>query len=482
MNHGKSGRSLTAATIFFFLAIAGLLLAACQGAPAAAPAPTAPPPATPPPAHTPAPPTVTPLPTPTAVPTAVPGVLYVDAAQDLGAVDRSVYGSNFGPWVALRPETLPLAYDAGVTVLRYPGGAWGDQNDLQAYQIDQLVELARKMGAEPYIHVRFLDSSPGKAAGIVQYANVTKGYNIRYWSIGNEPSLYEAAGEPWTAAAFAAEWRRFAASMRAVDPTIVLVGPETHQFNGTPNVDPRDSTGADWLRTFLAANGDLVDIVSVHRYPFPNNAERTSATPAELLADTAEWSELPRRLRAAVRETTGRDLPIAITEFNSHWSNSISGATTPDSFLSALWLGDVLGRLVRERVELANQFLLASGGESGFGLLARTEPRPAYFVYQLYKQFGDELVTASADAPAVSLYAARRSSDAALTLMAINLTDEAVTRPLRLVGFTPGDAAQVWRFDAEHQAAQLADQPLADGTAVTLPPQSMTLYVLQPAQ
>lgn len=475
MNHVKSGRSLIVVTAVFFLAVAGFLLGACQGAPAA---PAATPSVTP----SPAPPTATPLPTPTAVPTAVPGVLYVDAAQALGPIDRSVYGSNFGPWVALRPETLPLAYDAGVTVLRYPGGAWGDQNDLQAYQIDQLVELARAMGAEPYIHVRFLDSSPGKAAGIVQYANVIKGYNIRYWSIGNEPSLYEAAGEAWTAADFAAEWRRFAASMRAVDPTIVLVGPETHQFNGTPNVDPRDSTGADWLRTFLAANGDLVDIVSVHRYPFPNNAARTSATPAELLADTAEWSELPRRLRAVVRETTGRDLPIAITEFNSHWSNSIGGATTPDSFLSALWLGDVLGRLARERVELANQFLLTSGGESGFGLLARTEPRPAYFVYQLYKQFGDELVTASADAPGVSLYAARRSSDEALTLMAINLSDAAVTRPLRLAGFTPAGAAQVWRFDAEHQAAQLADQPLADGAEVTLAPQSMTLYVVQPAQ
>jgi len=419
-----------------------------------------------------------PLPTWTPIPTPAPGVLHVDASADLGTINPAVFGSNFGPWVALRPETLPLAETSGVTVLRFPGGAWGDQNDLQAYQIDQFVDLARRMGAEPYIHVRFLHSSPGVAAGIVQYANVVKGYNIRYWSIGNEPSLYEAEGEPWPAAEFAAEWRRFALSMRAVDPDILLVGPETHQFNGTPAVDPRDSTGADWLRTFLEVNGDLVDIVSVHRYPFPNNARRTSASPAELLANSAEWSQIPRNLRAAVREVTGRDLPIAITEFNSHWSNSISGATTPDSFLSALWLGDVLGRLLRERVELANQFLLASGGESGFGLLARTEPRPAFFVYQLYKQFGDSLVYSAAGAPGVSLYVARRTADNALTLMAINLNEEAVTLPLQLTGFTPAGDAQVWRFDAEHDAEQVEDQPLADGTEITLPPQSMTLFVV----
>ena len=458
---------------------AWLTLTACNSAPTKPAATSVPATATPMPSATvDAPPTVAPLPTWTPIPTPRPGVLHVDATVDLGSINPAVYGTNFGPWVALRPETLPLAETAGVTVLRYPGGAWGDQNDLQAYQIDQFVDLARKMGAEPYIHVRFLDSSPGIAAGIVQYTNVVNDYDIRYWSIGNEPSLYEAEGEPWNAADFAAEWRRFALSMRAVDPDILLVGPETHQFNGTPNVDPQDSTGADWLRTFLDVNGDLVDIVSVHRYPFPNNARRTSALAEELLANSAEWSQIPRNLRRVVRETTGRDLPIAITEFNSHWSNSIGGATTPDSFLSALWLGDVLGRLIQERVELANQFLLVSGGESGFGLLARTEPRPAYYVYQLYKQFGDQMVYASADAPGVSIYAAQRSVDDALTLMTVNLTDEAVTIPLQLNGFTPAGDAQVWRFDAAHQAEQIADQPLADGTEIALPPQSMTLFVV----
>jgi hypothetical protein len=61
--------------------------------------------------------------------------------------------------------------------------------------------------------------------------------------------------------------------------------------------------------------------------------------------------------------------------------------------------------------------------------------------------------------------------------MAVNLQDEAVTIPLQLNGFTPAGAAQVWRFDAGHQAEQVADQPLADGTEITLPPQSMTLFV-----
>ena len=205
--------------------------------------------------------------------------------KSLGRSTRCIFGSGYGPWVSLRPETLPLAEQAGITIIRYPGGAWGDNNELQTYQIDQFVDLARRMGAEPYIHVRFPNSTPEEAAAIVRYANVEKGYGIRYWSIGNEPSLYEKAGFPWTAEQYAQEWRNFAAAMRAVDPTIVLIGPEVHQFTGTPNVDPKDSTGADWMRTFLRIAGDKVDIVSFHRYPFPATSERRSATIPELRAD-----------------------------------------------------------------------------------------------------------------------------------------------------------------------------------------------------
>ena len=250
-----------------------------------------------------------------------------------------------------------------------------------------------------------------------------------------------------------------------------------HQFTGTPNVDPRDSTGADWMRTFLKTNGDKVDIVSFHRYPFPNTAERRSATIAELRADAATWDDIVRRLRSVIREETGRDLPVAITEFNSHWSQAISGEATPDSLFSAIWLGDVLGRLIRQKVEVATQFLLVSGGESGFGILEKYGPRPAYFTYQMYKMFGDQLVYAASGDPTVSIYAAKRD-DGALTLMAVNLNDETVIRPLQLTGYTPAGAAQVWRFDAEHQAEQVEDQVLADGAEITLPPQSMTLFVV----
>lgn len=428
-------------------------------------------------------PTLAPLPTLTPIPTPAPGVLSVDASQDLGPISPEVFGSGYGPWVSLRPETLPLAEQAGVSVLRYPGGEWGDSNTLQTYQIDQFVDLSRRLGAEPYIHVRLPDCTPEQAAETVRYANLEKGYAIKYWSIGNEPSLYQGHNDrtEWDTAHFNEQWRAFAQAMMAVDPTILLLGPETHQFTGKPDSDPKDKAGADWMVEFLKANGDMVDIVTFHRYPFPNNAERTAATVDDLRANSPEWDEIIRRLRALIREHTGRDLPVGVTEFNSHWSGATAGEATPDSHFSAIWLGDVLGRLIRQKVDLATQFLLVSGSENGFGLLAKYEPRPAYFAYQMYKLFGDQLVYTSSDDPHVSIYASRRD-DGRLTLMMINLGDEAVTKPLNLAGFSPVGTAEVWRFDAEHQAEMIGRQPVANGAKLTLPPQSMTLYVLAEAQ
>lgn len=460
-------------------------LSGCSAAPTATPTalpavtPTAVTPTAAAPTHTPAPaPSPTPvlLPTWTAIPAPVADGVFVDPGVDLGAISPYIFGSNYGPWVSLRPETLPLAEEAGITHLRWPGGAFGDQNDATPRQVDQFVALARRLGAEPYIHVRFLDSTPEKAAELVRYANVEKGYQIRYWSIGNEPSIYEPAGEPWTAETFALEWRKFADAMKAVDPTIQLLGPETHQFTGTPDVDPKDSTGRDWLRTFLAINGDLVDVVTVHRYPFPNNAARTSATPEELLADPDRWNQIVRNLREVVRTETGRDLPVGITEFNSHWTSAAGGETTPDSFLSALWFGDVLARLIQERVEFADQFILVTTSSSGLGALGPYAARPPYYVFRLYREFGAQQVLASSSDPNITAIAARRD-DGALTLMLINRSAESITLPLTIAGSAPGTQADVWRLDAEHNAEIVGTQPLEPSGAVTLPGRSMTLLV-----
>ncbi len=467
-----------------------LVLAACGGAPRPSATEVATPLATSPssptasapsstPAQSPTPaatPTSEPAPAPSPTPAPPPNTQLVDPGHDLGPISPYVYGTNFGPWLGLRPETLRMAYYSGITIIRWPGGEWGDRNDIQLSQLDAFVDLARKIGAEPYIHVRFMNGTPEKAADVVRYANIEKGYNIKFWSIGNEPSLFEqwqGVDKKWDTASFNQEWRKFADAMKAADPTILLLGPETHQFTGNAAWDPKDSKGLDWMRQFLKTNGDKVDIVSFHRYPFPNNASRSAAKIPDLRSNAPAWNGIIQNLRRMIREETGRDLPVALTEFNSHYSSAIGGEATLDSHYNAIWLGDVLGRLISEKVEVVTQFALSGK----FGLLESYNARPSYYPYQLYQRFGREQVYAASGVTDVSVYAARRA-DGALSIILINLGDAEVTAPLAIQGGAPAAQAEVFLFDQAHKAEQVEPLAVSAQTNVTLPSQSIMLLVI----
>ena len=416
------------------------------------------------------------LPTLTPVPTAYPQILYVDAAESRGPISPYVYGANYGPWVTVTVEMQPYAEKSGITYLRFPGGEWGDQNNLTELQIDRFVAYAQNLGAEPKINVRMPGGTPEEAAELVRYANIEKGYKIRYWSIGNEPNLYTNMYEPFDTVRYNRVWREMATAMRAVDPEIMLIGPGTSQYTGT-DADPKDENGLDWMREFLIANGDMVDIVGIHRYPFPESMTGATQTIADLRENTQEWDHIIPTLRATIRELTGKDLPVAVSEINSDWTHATGGDSTTDSYYNAIWWGDVLGRLMTQKVDIVAYFLLtspASGG--GYGLLARYEPRPTYFTYQIYQKFGEELLYSSSDIEHVSVYAAKRE-DGALTIILINLADEEKSVPLKIDNF-PAGTAEVWQLSPEIQAEKIDSVELSAEYTLTLPAQSITLYVL----
>ena len=277
----------------------------------------------------------------------------MNGAQELGPISPYIFGSAYGPWVNIPIDfVMPAAETSGVTYLRYPGGEWGDRNDLRDYHIDRFIDLTKRMGAAPQINVRLPGGSPEAAAELVRYSNIINDYNIRYWAIGNEPDLYSShiVHEDYDIVRYNKEWREMAEAMLAIDPDIILLGPGTSQFTGNPETDPKDVAGRDWVREFLLANGDLVDIVAVHRYPFPTSMAGPPTTIDDLRRNSSEWDTIIPNLRALIQDTLERDLPIAITDVNSHWSHAVGGEATPDSFYNAIWWADVLGRMIQQKV------------------------------------------------------------------------------------------------------------------------------------
>lgn len=470
------------------LLVAGCARQAGNASPAVAAVPA--PPATPEAEVAAAPPTTAPAAFPVVDPAdwpaADPETLAVDANIRSGPISPLLFGSNTGPWSAVPFDLLDEAKAARITLLRFPGGEFADRNVVLPSHIDSFIKLCRQLGAEPSIHVRLREGTPEAAAEMVRYANIEKGYGVRYWAVGNEPNLYPP-DDVYTPKRIAADWRALAEAMRAVDPDIILMGPEV---TGYMPARPGDTFGAEAravMKAFLEVNGDLVDVVTIHHYPFPISSAAPPPAIDELAASALLWDPMLVDLKSMIRETTGRDIPIGMTEFNANWSKQSGGEATPDSIPGALWLADVLGRLIRNQATIGTQFALQSGPVIGpFGLLDRAAVRPQYYVYPLYARFGPELVYAAVGGPAgphptVTAYAARNDAGA-LTLLVINRGQTAAEFTLSLAGHA-GGAAQIYRLDAERVGAGSAAAPagtaeLADGMTLAAPPLTATLYVL----
>lgn len=410
-----------------------------------------------------------------------PGTIVVDADVDLGPISPLIYGSNHGPWTAVPAGLMDYALDSKVTNLRWPGGEWGDKNDIKEYQIDQFMTFLDQMGAIPTISVRMVEGTPAAAAELVRYSNIENDYDVKYWSIGNEPTLYE--GRPdvdsFDTERFNREWRAIAEAMKAVDPDIVLLGPELHgTYTSNFDTNPKDSSGRDWMVEFLEANGDMVDIVTYHRYPYPESVSSGNATIEELRQELPEWNRTVRYLRTLIQEKTGRDLPIGVTETNSHWNHAVMGEATPDSHFNAIWWADALGRMIDEDVFIANYFLLGgTGGGAPFGLLAPpNDVRPTYYVYQLYSRFGSQQVYASSGVSGLSVYAAT-ADDGQLTIIIVNTEDTALTASLDVAGMNTANAVR-WLLDATHNAEDMGTQAITAEEEISFPGQSVTLYVI----
>jgi PKD repeat protein len=133
-------------------------------------------------------------------------------------------------------------------------------------------------------------------------------------------------------------------------------------------------------------------------------------------------------------------------------------------------------------------------GREGLDFGARwTTPDPStptYKAMKLYRNydgakstFGDTSVAATVPNPdSLAAFAAVRSSDGALTLMLIN-KDPANATPVtvNLASFASSGVAHAWQLTSANATAHLADTSLSGASlSVTVPAQSVTLYVIPP--
>lgn len=461
----------------------------------------------------------------TAVTTAPPGAhaapspaattVDVDVRAGLATVPDTAIGVNHAIWDAElgSPAVADLLKNAGVRMLRYPGGSyadiyhWRDHTAPGGYvapgtDFDTFMAAAKRTGAQPMIIANYGTGTPQEAADWVRYANVTKGYDATYWTIGNENYGNGHYGADWEAdehadkspKEYAANVVAYAEAMKAVDPDIKVGAVLTMPGNWPDGLVGTGDQGT-WNSEVLTRAGHVIDFVDVHWYP-------GGSTAAEALSRTEHIADAVHLLRGQIDAYAGANagrIGISMTETNV----DVGRNTQP----GALFLADVYSGLLEQGVftvqwwnvhngigtvstvagqtDYGDYGLLSSGGCTADGAVCEPPlntpfaPYHALSVMGSFARPGDQFVRAGTDDPLVTAHAVRRSNGELAVLLVNKDPEREHTVDLNYHGWTPGAAAPtVTTFTNGADAVRTTTTGTATGQ--TLAPYSLTLLTLRP--
>jgi hypothetical protein len=370
--------------------------------------------------------------------------------------------ASYGDYVAGTDKLMAATTPALMRI----GGYNNDANTPDPFDdaaLDAAAAYAKAIGAEPILQVPLLADTngntptPATAAAMVQYANVTKKYGFKYFSIGNEPDLYSTEGAVansmmpaipgYTPADYCASAKAYVAAMKTVDPTIHIVGPDL-AFHYV--------AGNDWLTPILQGCGDLFDVVTIHRYPF----EAAQATLAAAAADPAALRATITSVRALMQAAGYGDKPLGLTEMNIVYDATPVGdelAASPGTVPSALWLADVVGTALDMGLWTAAVWDISDDPSYSLGLIGAPPshtPRPEYYAYALYgAHFGSTLASVTSAPPGIDAHASRNAAGNATIVLAINWNTSLSSLSFEVTGLSKKPAAALYVLPGLSMAA-----------------------------
>ena len=332
--------------------------------------------------------------------------ITVDAAKPLGPVKKYLFGHNVesadprgiftdtfnaktfdkqyirnaeGFWdpVAQKPcmPVVDLAKTTGMTMLRYPGGCLASNFDWRQavgplaergdwrFGLNEYVELCRALGAEPMItasdYVLPAEEMPAHLAAMVEYLNAPakpeypwamkrkawghpEPFGVKWFELGNESgagNYYCKPRRKFTPETYADYANRCAAAMRKIDPTIKI------------------GIQAEGKNAYRSA-----DFIIIHHYGAKINGQDIKANFKSAMAHVEHYERRVAEVAKSIRETAGRDLPIALTEYNLYY---FTQKPVPYRFsaMAGLFCADIVRMLLQPKssVEAANYWQIANG-------------------------------------------------------------------------------------------------------------------------
>lgn len=340
---------------------------------------------------------------------------------------------------------------------------------------EQFMSICRSLtpAAEPVITVNFFTGTTQEAADWVYYANIHRGYNIKYWEIGNENYGTWESGGPASSDFYARRYIEFYDAMKAVDPSITIM-PQFNTILDRENVTFPANTGGNYLENFLknlqaAGRADIIRDISIHKYPTYQPV--SEAVP---LANVDVWDTELQQLNTMIDNYCGGAgrTKIWLTEYNDGIDSKYTNGYSNVLFISSFMLnymkngGDYGFYFADFGTPGPGQFdpaifsdfgAIEGGGLSGAYSSFRYQPRSAYWALWLLNNrfsaadtLGNTLVHTASSLPALKAYANKRG-DRKLSIILVN-TDKANSHnaAVSISGFSPAASADITTFSPQH--------------------------------
>lgn len=436
----------------------------------------------------------------------------VNAGVVIREIPRELFGTNI-EWIdngngmidpksgRFDPDIVRLAKEAGVTVVRYPGGLFSDHfhwrdsigprddrpkrehykggpSSKLVFGTNEAIEFAKEIGGELMITVNGGSGTPQEAAEWLEYVNVEKKANVRFWEIGNEIYMksFDANAPPafdMTPAEYGDSVVEFAKAMRAVDPEIQIGAIGADNFTTTPLTDhPK------WTDTVLSRAGESIDFLAVHNgyapLLLPGEADPRQVylallgAPGHIRKSLADVSAKIDKLDKKDAERIG----IAVTEWGPFFQVGPDQPFLdhPKTMGSALFVASTFKVFFESpKMKIANFFKLSEPTFMGWiGPRGGKEiPKAPLLAMEIFtKHFGTELVESKTTSPTFSCPAvglmpsvdanpwfevvAAKGEKGRLYVVAINKHFSAPAKgSLSIAGFEPAKEATVWTLEGK---------------------------------
>ena len=284
------------------------------------------------------------------------------------------------------------------------GGIAADHYFFTDTQLLRLIDSIRSIGAEPLVQLPLWAGaySAANAAAIVSRVNGQYGRNVRYWSIGNEPSLvynestYGFSANNYSASDYAQDVRAFSTAIRNIDPSLIIIAADLAWYRPswvnallTPN-------GADDISGQDGQGRDYIDIFSLHQYAL--DGTQTTQTQVRNAVNALEVNVADLRSKCdIVNATHSRNQPLgfALTETNVTLYNPIpdgSRGKGTRSMVGGQWWAECLGVGMKYGAEFIIPWSVAEGNDGqsndrGYLSYDTGLKKPTYYHYQLIASY-----------------------------------------------------------------------------------------------